>query len=317
MSKITIIEGNSNDKDNVRNYLVKGEKGEDGVSPTVETSKTGDTATVTFTDGEGTHSFDLKDGISPTITSSKTGKVTTLTIVDAAGTKTATINDGEDGATTNIIDSNHLSDDTTQTFSGRIIAENMQGLSAYVNNSFVKKDNIVVLQRVINIPSGSVEYTQNIEFPTGFTKYNSIILNCMWTSSTDTSSSTIVWRPMSDAPLVSGGVVTPNVSIEMGDYFHENDDDLNITFNFASATTGDITRTVRIVLMKLDPDVSSYELGDINMDGEVTEDDKTLLQNYITGTQTLTDKQVKLADMNEDGTLNSADILLLTQKINS
>ena len=30
MSKITIIEGNSNDKDNVRAYMVKGEKGDQG-----------------------------------------------------------------------------------------------------------------------------------------------------------------------------------------------------------------------------------------------------------------------------------------------
>lgn len=37
------------------------------------------------------------DGISPTITTSKTGKVTTVTIVDVFGTHTATINDGADG----------------------------------------------------------------------------------------------------------------------------------------------------------------------------------------------------------------------------
>lgn len=64
MSKITIIEGNSNDKDNTRIYMVKGETGDDGISPTIDVSKT--------------------DG------------VTTLTIEDAEGTKTATIADGED-----------------------------------------------------------------------------------------------------------------------------------------------------------------------------------------------------------------------------
>lgn len=38
------------------------------------------------------------DGISPTVEVSKSGKITTLTITDAEGTKTATINDGQDGA---------------------------------------------------------------------------------------------------------------------------------------------------------------------------------------------------------------------------
>lgn len=38
------------------------------------------------------------DGVSPTVEVSKSGKVTTVTITDADGTKTATINDGNDGA---------------------------------------------------------------------------------------------------------------------------------------------------------------------------------------------------------------------------
>lgn len=63
MSKITIIEGNSNDKDQVRNFMVKGERGDDGVSPTFETSKTGNVATITITDVEGTHSVQLVDGV--------------------------------------------------------------------------------------------------------------------------------------------------------------------------------------------------------------------------------------------------------------
>ena len=39
------------------------------------------------------------DGFSPTVTSSKSGKTTTLTITDVNGTSTATILDGEDGPT--------------------------------------------------------------------------------------------------------------------------------------------------------------------------------------------------------------------------
>lgn len=92
MSKITIIEGNSNDKDQIRNYLIKGEP---GVSPTLESERDGTTTTVTMTDAQGEHEFEVYDGVSPIISISKTGGVTTITIVDAEGTKTATINDGE------------------------------------------------------------------------------------------------------------------------------------------------------------------------------------------------------------------------------
>lgn len=38
-----------------------------------------------------------ENGVSPTVDVSKTGKVTTITITDVNGTKTATINDGKDG----------------------------------------------------------------------------------------------------------------------------------------------------------------------------------------------------------------------------
>lgn len=99
MSKITIIEGNSNDKDNVRTYMVKGEPGD---SPTANVTKEGDTATITITDYNGTTTAsvtDGTDGVSPSASVSKVGKVTTLTVTDGSGTTTSTINDGEDGAT--------------------------------------------------------------------------------------------------------------------------------------------------------------------------------------------------------------------------
>lgn len=93
MSKITIIEGNSNDKDQIRNYMVKGERGDDGVSPTFETSKTGNVATITITDVEGTHTVELEDGVD------LTGGVPTNGIIPFDGT---TIPNGYEEA--NIVD---------------------------------------------------------------------------------------------------------------------------------------------------------------------------------------------------------------------
>lgn len=166
MSKITIIEGNSDDKDQVRNYMVKGEKGADGVSPTVEISKTGGVTTITITDAEGPQTatindgIDGEDGVSPTITSSKVGSTTTLTIVDAEGTHTATINDG---ATANIIDSTTLSDNTTETYSGRIIDEKL-------DNVFPK---VVTIEGTWGANSSSITF----DLPTGYNSSNFTVLN--------------------------------------------------------------------------------------------------------------------------------------------
>lgn len=63
---------------------IKGEQGEQG-----EQGEKGDTGA---TGAKGT------DGVSPTVTTSKSGTTTTISITDATGTKTAAINDGATGA---------------------------------------------------------------------------------------------------------------------------------------------------------------------------------------------------------------------------
>ena len=59
---MTILEGNSNDKDNLRAYMVKGEKGDPGVSPTFETRRTARGGIIEITDVEGTEELELYDG---------------------------------------------------------------------------------------------------------------------------------------------------------------------------------------------------------------------------------------------------------------
>lgn len=78
-----------------------GEKGDDGISATHSWNGT----VLTVTSASGTSSADLKgetgeDGISPTIDISKSNGVTTLTITDINGTKTVEILDGTGGGTT-------------------------------------------------------------------------------------------------------------------------------------------------------------------------------------------------------------------------
>ena len=99
MSRLTIVEGNSNDKDNVRVLITKGEKGADGVSPIVRVEREDKVVTIDVEDAEGTKTAYVKDGVSPTVNTSKTGKVATVEITDVEGTHSFNVNDGEDGET--------------------------------------------------------------------------------------------------------------------------------------------------------------------------------------------------------------------------
>lgn len=89
-----------------------GPAGKDGVSPTVEVSKSGTQTTITITDAKGAHTAiiedgapgkdggkgaDGEDGFSPTVDVKKVGKTTTVTITDKEGPHVTTIEDGADG----------------------------------------------------------------------------------------------------------------------------------------------------------------------------------------------------------------------------
>lgn len=99
--KITIIDGNneielSTVEENIKAYMVKGEKGADGTSPTASVSKTGSTSNLIVTDATGTTQTNILDGYNPTITTSRTGHTTTITTTDINGTTDTEIYDGID-----------------------------------------------------------------------------------------------------------------------------------------------------------------------------------------------------------------------------
>ena len=64
-------------------------------------------------------------------------------------------------------------------------------------------------------------------------------------------------------------------------------------------------------------DTNVFEYGDINMDGLITNDDNTLINNHIAGTSLLTGKALELADVNQDGSVSSADATLVSNFISS
>lgn len=139
MSKMIIIEGNSNDKDNVRAYMVKGEKGDPGVSPTVEVSKE--------------------------------GKVTTIIITDVEGEHTITLNDGEDGTTANIINSTTLTDKTKETYSANI-------LDTLLDDK-LDANKIATITGSYTVLSSEAQHEESINFPTGFSLSNCVVISLM------------------------------------------------------------------------------------------------------------------------------------------
>lgn len=57
---------------------------------------------------------------------------------------------------------------------------------------------------------------------------------------------------------------------------------------------------------------TQYLLGDVNLDGEITSSDTTLLAKVISGKATLNSQQIKNANVNGGG-LNAEDLLLITK----
>lgn len=58
----------------------------------------------------------------------------------------------------------------------------------------------------------------------------------------------------------------------------------------------------------------NYRRGDVDLDGDLDVDDETYIQSYISNTQTFNNKQLYLADVNDDGRITTADSTKL-QKI--
>lgn len=126
--------------------MFDGRDGEDGISPTANVSKTGNTATVTITDKNGTTTTTLtdgqdgedgEDGISPSASVSKNGSVATITITDRNGTTTAEIRDGEDVVSA-------IDDDSTATdkvWSANKLNTEVSGLQTAVNAKYTKPVN--------------------------------------------------------------------------------------------------------------------------------------------------------------------------------
>ena len=76
--------------------------------------------------------------------------------------------------------------------------------------------------------------------------------------------------------------------------------------------------TFRVTLMKLPEWTENvdYVVGDINGDGVINKEDLDLLGEFLTGKTSLTDRQMKSADVNRDGEIDTGDTLKLSKYVN-
>lgn len=181
MSRLVIVEGNSNDKDNVRLLIVKGEKGADGVSPTVTTSKENGIATISITDKNGTKSVSVSDGVTPTasVTRDNTNKKSVITITDANGTTAADANDGV-SPTVSVSKSNGVTTIEITDADGTHTATINDGevtnaaLTAALADYKLKSD-IAVVTGTISLTNGTG--SANLDYPTGFDSSNCVAVS--------------------------------------------------------------------------------------------------------------------------------------------
>lgn len=172
-------------------------------------------------------------------------------------------------------------------------------LQNQIGAKVICRDNFVVISGNFSIEPQS-EKSINFNYPNGFTKDNCITISC--------------------------SIDFPPYGTNFIGYYQDSGDFINnaykrtltfkndsIYFEVENPLTG---RTLdikyKIVLLKL-PDVAinGFETGDVNMDGEITLEDAELVKKYIMGTATFTETQEKLADVNNNGEVDSSDYTII------
>lgn len=186
---------------------------------------------------------------------------------------------------------------------------NANKLNGKSGNEYFLKNNIKVVTgiQILNASTTVGEYQDTswqLDYPNGFNRQNTIILAFQGSINNSIDGAYGV------NPFISGAMFDSYVPRNIG----LRDDKIYVHAYNASTETKNYK--YKIVFMKYEVDEKEYTLGDLNEDGEVTQEDLDMLNNYFTKGQVLTAQQFKAADINKDGILDTADTLKLSQYIN-
>lgn len=176
------------------------------------------------------------------------------------------------------------------------------------DTKYISKDNVVIVNGLLTASEGTAEAT--FAFPEGFNSTNCVVLS--FNAHHTSESSVLAYGYLEDSEAYVHGIVAHQITLNT-------DNTITVRIkNQVMSGSGAGTFEYKLVLMKLpEVDISGYEMGDINMDGQITQKDVDLASQYYLGTTAFSDKQFKLADMNNDGKISNLDIQAIRNKIES
>lgn len=187
---------------------------------------------------------------------------------------------------------------------------NADKLDGKDSSEYFLRDNIVVLRGIKQLQASSsageyVDTAWQIDYPTGFNKDNTIVLAYQGSLNDNYEGA------YGENPFVSGAQLSASIprciSLKA--------DKISIHAFHSSNNTQQYK--YKIVLMKISEYVEgvNYILGDVNEDEAITEEDSTLVQNYIMGETVLTEKQFRAADIDKDGSVDATDYMAIKNMI--
>ena len=173
-----------------------------------------------------------------------------------------------------------------------------------MEGAFLKSDSIEILYGHISIPAGTADVPESqsiyIPYPDGFTQFNCIPIafGLVYDENYTTGINFFGTYASLQDNLVSSAnraiLLTPD----------------NIRMRVTSPSGLPLSFAFKLVLLKLpEPDISGYQLGDVNMNGKVNKTDVNMVANYDIQKEdvVLNSKQFKLADATGNGRLTADD----------
>lgn len=152
-----------------------------------------------------------------------------------------------------------------------------------------------------------------IDYPSGFSAENCVLISYSRQHNSNMGYS-YGWDNYLESMDNLIGVIPMRVTL-FGNSTTEYSNKIRLQLGNLSTSEADIS--FKITLMKL-PELlegTDYKLGDVNGDGKINQEDLTLVQQFVQNNATLTLQQVKAADVNKDGYVDTGDTFKLSQYI--